>query len=140
MAPFAVASVVLLFIARRLRAGDLGALGVARQWAIAALGVVALSVLVQIIAVIGPTMDYEARVVELMPKTPAAKAPFDVTQFMSSMTMMGLVMGVAMGAVAMSVWPAILYVWAGRIRRDASTTAESSALGPEVGSSHEDHR
>ncbi len=52
----------------------------------------------------------------------------------------GLVMGLAMGTVAMSVWPVIAYVWAGRIRRDASTTAESSALGPEVGSSHEDHR
>ncbi len=118
MVPFIVASVVLLFIARRLRAGDLAALGVARQWAFAALGVVGLSLLVQIVAIVPATLDYQARMVELLPATPRG-APFDMGQMMSSMTMVGTVMGLAMGTVILSVWPIVLYVWACRLQRDA---------------------
>jgi hypothetical protein len=123
MVPFVVAAVVLLFIARRLRASDLAALGAARQWALAALGVVVVSVLVQIVAIVPPTMAYEERVVELMPRPSSAHPPpFDVGQVTASMTMIGVVMGLAIGAVAMSVWPVILYVWAGRLQRDARGT------------------
>lgn len=117
MVPFVVASVVLLFIARRLRAGDLAALGVARQWVFAALGVVGLSLLVQIVAIVPPTMDYQARMVELLPPTPKG-APFDMGPMVSSMTMVGTVMGLAMGTVILSVWPIVLYVWAGRLQRE----------------------
>jgi hypothetical protein len=124
--PFLVASVVLLFIARRLRAGDLSALGTARQWAIAALGVVGVSLIVQIVAIVPPTMDYQARVVELLPTASRKGAPFDVGQMMSSMTVVSLALGLAMGTVSMSVWPVILYVWAGRIRRDAGQMAIGS--------------
>jgi hypothetical protein len=121
MVPFVVAAVVLLFIARRLRAGDLAALGAARQWALAALGVVVVSVIVQIVAIVPATVAYQQRLVELLPPPSSAAhpPPFDVGQMMSSMTMVGVAMGLAMGAVVMSVWPVILYVWAGRLQRDA---------------------
>jgi hypothetical protein len=117
--PFMVAALVLLFVARRLREGDLAALGAARQWALAALGVVVVSLLVQIVAIVPATMDYQARIVELLPTPPRGKAPFDVGQFTSSMTMVGLGFGMAFGAVGMSVWPVILYIWAGRLRAEA---------------------
>ena len=118
--PFVVAAVALLFIARRLRQGDLPALGAARQWALAALGVVAVSLLVQIIAIAPATMDYQARIVELVPTPPHGKAPFDVGQFMASTTVVALGFGLAAGAVGMSVWPVILYIWAGRLRAEAA--------------------
>jgi len=118
--PFVVAAVALLFIAHRLRQGDLAALGAARQWALAALGVVAVSLLVQIIAIVPATMDYQARVVEMLPTPPHGKAPFDVGQFTSSMTIVGLGFGLAFGAVGMSVWPVIFYIWAGRLRAEAA--------------------
>jgi hypothetical protein len=127
--PFVVASVALLFIARRLREGDLAALGAARQWALAALGVVAVSLLVQIVAIVPPTMDYQARIVEMLPMPPRGKTAFDVGQFMSSMTIVGVGFGLALGAVGMSVWPVILYIWAGRLRAEAAT---QPALAPAV--------
>jgi hypothetical protein len=37
-----------------------------------------------------------------------------------------LALGLAMGTVSMSVWPVILYVWAGRIQRDARQMAIAS--------------
>jgi hypothetical protein len=125
--PFLVAAIALLFIARRLREGDLTALGAARQWALAALGVVVVSLLVQIVAIVPPTMDYQARIVELLP-TPSrgAKPPFDVRQFTSSMTIAGLALGLAFGAVSMSVWPVILYIWAGRLRTEAKDGLSSA--------------
>jgi hypothetical protein len=100
--------------------GCLAALGAARQWALAALGVVAVSLLVQIVAIVPPTMDYQARIVELLPTAPRTKAPFDVKEFTSSMTMVSVALGLAFGAVGMSVWPVILYVWAGRLRAEAA--------------------
>jgi hypothetical protein len=120
--PFVVASVVLLFIARRLRAGDAGALSAARQWALAAFGVVCVSLLVQVVAIVPPTLAYMTRVVELMPAPARTKAPFDVGAMMSSMTTFGVVMGLAMGTVFMSAWPIALYVWAGSLRRSASAS------------------
>jgi hypothetical protein len=117
--PFLVASVVLLFIARRLRAGDLDALGAARQWSLAALGVVALSVLIQIVAIVPATLEYQSKVVDLLPPASGTKGPFDVGPMMSSMTTIIVVMGLAMGALFMSSWPVVLYVWAGRVQRDA---------------------
>jgi hypothetical protein len=127
--PFVVAAVVLLFIARRLREGDLSALGAARQWALAALGVVAVSLLVQIVAVVPPTMDYQARVVELLPAPPRSRAPFDVGQFTSMATMIGMGLGLALGAVGMAVWPVILYVWAGRLRAEAAARPLEALAG-----------
>lgn len=121
LVPFVLASVVLLFIARRLRAGDVSALGTARQWAVAALGVVALSALIQIVAIIPPTLEYQRRVVELLPPPPHGRAapPFDIGRIVASATTFGAVMGLAMGTVVLSVWPVGLFVWAGRLRRDA---------------------
>jgi hypothetical protein len=127
--PFVVAAVALLFIARRLRQGDLAALGAARQWALAALGVVAVSLLVQIIAIVPATMDYQARIVELLPTPPRSKAPFDVKQFTSSMTVVGVAFGLAFGAVGMSVWPVILYIWAGRLRAEAAAQPAVAPAG-----------
>lgn len=117
--PFAVASVVLLFIARRLRAGDLGALAVARQWAIAALGVVGVSLIVQFVAVVPATLDYQTKLADSLPSASRTGAPFDVGAMMSSLTMMGMVTSVGMGALILSAWPIVLYVWAGRLQRDA---------------------
>ncbi|HEX8792627.1 MAG TPA: hypothetical protein VF765_16885 [Polyangiaceae bacterium] len=118
MAPFIVASVVLLFIAARLRRGDLAALAVARQWAFAALGVVGLSLLIQIVAVVPPTLDYQEHMLHALPSATRKGAPIDIGPVMSSMTIVGTVMGLAMGTVIMSVWPVVLYLWAGRLRRE----------------------
>jgi hypothetical protein len=125
--PYLAASVMLLLIANRLRKGDLAALATARQWVFAAFGVIAVSLLIQIVAVVPATMDYQRSIVESLPATPGGKGapPFDVKQMVSSMTVVGTLLGLVFGTAFMSAWPIVLFVWAGRLLREARAQAQA---------------
>jgi hypothetical protein len=122
--PYVAATVLLLLIAIRLRRGEVAALVTARQWAFAAFGVVAVSLLIQIVAILPATMDYQRVIVESMPAAPAGTGapPFDMKQMMSSMTLVGTLVGLVMGTAFMSAWPIVLYVWSGKLLRQARAT------------------
>jgi hypothetical protein len=127
--PFVVATCVLLWIAIRVRRGDTKALGAARTWALAALGVVATSALVQVLVTIPATMEYQRQVMDAMAVLPPrAKAPFDIKGVMSAATIVGSIGGLVMGTMLLSVWPVTLYLWAGRLLRDATQAAEAAPL------------
>ena len=122
--PFAVATCFLLWIAIRLRRGDAGALRAARTWMPFALGVVAVSALIQALVTVPATLEYQRQVVDLMPAmSSGAKAPFDVKAVTSAVTMVSAIAGMALGTLFLSVWPVVLYVWAGRLIRDAARAA-----------------
>ncbi len=125
--PFLLATGLLLWIAVRLRQGDARALFVARQWTLAAFGVIAVSLLIQVVAIVPPTMEYQRQVVETIPTVTAGKgaAPFDVKQMMSSMMVVGAVFGVVTGTLFLSAWPVVLRVWAGRLIRETLPPREA---------------
>jgi hypothetical protein len=127
--PFVVATGMLLFLAVRLRRGDGRALHAARQWTFAALGAVAVSLLIQIVAIVPPTLEYQRDVFAALPATPKGKAkpPFDVKAFTSSMTVTATLSGVLMGTAFMSAWPIVLFVWSGTLLRAASAKARAEA-------------
>jgi hypothetical protein len=119
--PFVVATCFLLWIAIRLRRGDAGALVAARTWMPFALAAVFVSALIQVLFTLPMTMEYQRQVVELMPAMPSsAAAPFDVKAMTSMVTMLSAISGLVMGTLFLSVWPVMLYVWAGRLSRDAA--------------------
>jgi uncharacterized membrane protein YqjE len=123
--PFALATGFLLWIAIRLRRGDGAALFAARKWVFAAFGVIAVSLLIQIAVVVPATMDYQRHVADAMPVVShgSAPPPLDMKKFMSNMTVFGTVFGLVIGTVFVSVWPVILYVWAGKLIRETSPGA-----------------
>lgn len=125
--PFLIATGVLIAIAVRLRRGDLGALAAARRWSAAALAVVALSAVIQVLVTIPATIDYTRAVVKTMPKLPAGPSgpPFDMGAMMSNMTMISSILGLIGGVLFLSAWPIVLYVWAGRIERAAESPEAS---------------
>jgi hypothetical protein len=123
--PFLVASAYLAWLALRLRRGDARALFVARQWVWAAFGTIALSLLIQVLVTMPATMEYQRQIVETMPTLPAGKGapPFDMKQMMGSMTLVGAILGVVVGTVVLSVWPVVLWVWAGKLIRETAAPA-----------------
>jgi hypothetical protein len=121
--PFLIATSVLIWIALRLRKADAGALRAARTWSLAALGVVVLSTLIQIFVTIPATMEYQRALVKTMTSLPTrggAAPPFDMGEMMSKMTIISSLIGLVVGVVFLSAWPIVLYVWAGKIQKDAA--------------------
>jgi hypothetical protein len=119
--PFIVATSFLIAIAVRLRRGDRTALGAVRIWTYAALGVVALSLLIQVLVTVPATLAYEKMLVDLMPATGsgAAAPPFDLGAVMGRVTLVTTVLSLLIGTLFLSVWPIALLVWAGRLERAA---------------------
>lgn len=123
--PFLVLAAMLVWIATRLRRGDASALRVARQWALAAFGCIALSLLVQGMITMPATVEFQRKMFEAMPIPPTAKgaAAPDVRGLMSSMTIVGALLGLVFGAAFYSAWPIVLLVWSGRLLRRARTAS-----------------
>jgi hypothetical protein len=119
--PFLVATCVLGWIALRLRKAEPAALRAARTWSLAALGVVALSALIQIFVTIPATMEYQQAIVRLMPKIHSGSSapPIDMDTMMSRVTLISSIVTLLGGIAFMSAWPIVLYVWAGKILKDA---------------------
>jgi hypothetical protein len=117
--PFLIMSGLLFWIGVRLRRGEMAALASARTWAAGALGVVALSTLIQVLVVVPATLSYQRAVVAMMPMTrPGGPAPpFDFARVMSAITLAGSGLGVLMGAVVLAAWPVVLLLWARKLSR-----------------------
>jgi hypothetical protein len=129
--PFIVATCFLLWIAIRLRRGDARALVTARTWMFFALAAVLVSALIQVLFTVPAAMDYERHLMAVMPAMPASSAaPFDVKAVTSAVTMVSTIVGLVGGTLFLSVWPVVLYVWAGRLIRDAAKAGESGAAVP----------
>jgi hypothetical protein len=123
--PFLIASAVLGWIALKLRKGEPAALHAMRKWTFAALGVVLLSTVIQALATVPATMEYQKAVVALMPASPpGAAAPFDFGAFMSTFTLAITIAGLIAGAVFMSIWPIVAYVWAGKLIKESAPPQE----------------
>ena len=92
----------------------------ARQWTLAAFGVIAVSLLIQIVAIVPATIDYQRQLFEALPAVPAGKgaSPFNVKKMMSSMTAVTSIVGVVMGTLSVAVWPVALRIWAGKLIRE----------------------
>jgi hypothetical protein len=130
--PFVLCTGFLLWIAIRLRRGDARALVAARTWMAFALAAVLVSALIQILFTVPMAMEYQRHVMEAMPAMPgAAAAPFDVKTMTSTITMVSTIAGLVLGTLFLSVWPVVLFVWAGRLVRDTATAAaEAGAAAP----------
>ena len=112
--PFCLASAFLIAIAIRLRRGDPAALRSARSWVGAAFAVLAFSVLVQVQKTLPPTMEYLREYVAVTPQPDPSLRPM-----MESMIGFGAVAGVVLRTAIMAVWPILLFVWSGRLLREA---------------------
>jgi len=123
--PFLVATAVLIWIALRLRKAEPAALRAARTWSFAALGVVAVSTVLQVLVTIPATMEYQQAVVKMMTKVPAGPSapPIDMGAMMSRVTMISSIIGLLAGVAFLSAWPIVLYVWAGKLQKDAPSAA-----------------
>jgi hypothetical protein len=119
--PFLAATAVLLWIALRLREGDPRALSTARTWALAAFVPVAISLVVQVVWVLPPTMEYQREIMKSLPTFSGADPAqsVEVQEMVSSMTAISAAAGVVIGAAVLSAWPIVLFVWAGRLLREA---------------------
>jgi hypothetical protein len=126
-APFLLASVVLLWIALRLRKADAKALVAAKTWALVALGVVVFSLLIQIVVTVPATMEYQRVVVDMIPTMPkgASAPPFDIKQMTSSITIASMLIGLVVGTAMVTVWPIGLYFWAAKLLRETADHAGS---------------
>jgi hypothetical protein len=121
--PFLVATVVLIWIAVRLRKGEIEALFAARRWTFAALGVVALSALLQVLVTIPATIEYQKEIVATMAPLPGG-TPFDFGAFMSSFTVAISVISLILGVIFLSAWPIAVFVWSGKLLREAHPPSE----------------
>jgi len=127
--PFLIATCALGWIALRLRKGETAALFAARRWTFAALGVVAISTLIQVLVTVPATMEYQKSLVGMMPVMKRGAAPFDVGALMSSVTLAATVIGLIVGAITFSAWPIAVYVWSGKLIRETSAAREPSGEG-----------
>ena len=117
--PFLLATVFLLWIALRLRKGDMEALRSAQTWMFSAFAAIAVSLLIQILVTVPATLEYQHQVATLMLTPPAGKSPpVAMREMMSAMTMVVTIVGVVIGTLVLSVWPVVFYVWAGRLLRE----------------------
>jgi hypothetical protein len=118
---FLAASGYLVWIAIRLQRGEAQALHAARSWTWWALGVVALSAMVQVMVTVPATLEYTRRITSMLPMPPASSSggapPFDVKKFMETITLISTIVSVGIGSIVMSIWPVALYVWAGKLVR-----------------------
>lgn len=118
--PFLVASAVLVAIALRLRRGDTSALRAARTWAFAALGVVAISALVQLFVTVPAMLEYGRRIAAAMPVPTSGRGapPFDVGRLVNGVMLVSSLGTAIVGSLVLAVWPVALIVWAGKLDRE----------------------
>lgn len=119
--PFLVATCVLGWIALRLRKADPAALKAARTWSLAALGVVAFSAVIQVLVTIPAQIEMQTAIGKSMSKLPAGASapPIDMGAMMTQIGLISGIIGLLVGVVFLSAWPIVLYVWAGKIMKDA---------------------
>jgi hypothetical protein len=122
--PFLIATGFMIWIAIRLRRGDARALFTARKWTFWALGVVVISVLIQILVTVPATMAYQRDVVDLMPVPAGSAMPFDMKRIMSSVTLVSTLFGMLSGTLLAIAWPIAVYLWAGKLIRETPPAAQ----------------
>jgi hypothetical protein len=112
--PFLVASLWLVVLALRLRGGDEAALGRLKIWCYAALGVVGLSVVIQVVAVLPQIASYQQAMFDAVP----AGAP-GLGQAMGPFVSVATAVSVFLGAIFMAAWPVVLWIWIDKLARAA---------------------
>jgi hypothetical protein len=125
--PFMIASGFLIWIALRLRKGEIAALKAAQKWAWWALGVVVLSVLIQLLVTVPATLEYSRKLTRAIPALPrgARGAPaFDPGGFFDTMMMISTLFSMIFGALFMSAWPVGLYFWSASLLRKHERPAD----------------
>lgn len=123
MLPFLVASIALIVVGNRLRAGRREALRSAQTWVVGALAAILASAALQLLVIIPATMAYSRKIMDLMLSgVPggAGATPVDFKGVMSTMTAVTSYLGVLLGAAFLALWPVVLWFWAVRIQRDAA--------------------
>jgi hypothetical protein len=121
--PFAVASGFLIGIALRLRRGEREALFTARAWVWWALGVIVISVALQLFVILPMTLEYERRLMSGFPSIPSSGGgapPIDIGHFMDTWTLISTGISLIVGTMIFATWPIVLRVWADRLLRDTA--------------------
>jgi hypothetical protein len=115
--PFVVATAFLMWIALRLRKGDTTALRAARTWMFGALGAIVLSLLIQLLVTVPLAAEMQSRMLGVL-NTNGKGPPID-TSALAGITEVFTVATMGFGAMVLSTWPVVLYLWAGRLSREA---------------------
>jgi hypothetical protein len=113
-APFVIATGFLLWIALRLRAGDVSALRAARLWGVLAFIPIGISVVIQSVITVPAAVVYERAVVASIPPLPGG-APFDVQKTMGTFMTASALAGLFVTNLALCVWPIVVHYWARRL-------------------------
>jgi hypothetical protein len=116
--PFVVATSFLLSIAVRLRKGDTTALRAARTWMFGALGVVVVSLLIQLLVTVPLAAELQSRMLGVL-NTTSGKGPAIDTSAFAGITEVFAIASAGLGAMLLSTWPVVLYIWAGKLSREA---------------------
>jgi hypothetical protein len=124
--PFVVATVFLLLIALRLRKGDATALRAARTWMFGALGAVGVSLLIQLLVTMPLSAELQRQMLGAM-HTPDGKGPPIDPNALAGITEVFTLATMAFGAALLSTWPVVLYVWAGKLQKEAQAFGEPRA-------------
>jgi hypothetical protein len=120
--PFAIASGFLIGLAVRLRRGDRSALFAARIWVWFALGVIVLSVGLQLFVIFPLTLEYTRRLTSAMSSasTVGGKPVFDFGGVMDTMTLVSTGISLIVNTLFFAIWPVVLRLWADRLIRETT--------------------